>query len=76
MTKEQLIHIIKEGENETVEFKQAFSKAIFETIVAFSNNTGGKILIGIDDSGNVIDEFDDSDDDDICDGHDDDYNKE
>jgi ATP-dependent DNA helicase RecG len=54
MTEAQLVHILKEGESETVEFKQAFSKAVFETIVAFSNHIGGKILIGIDDNGNVI----------------------
>jgi ATP-dependent DNA helicase RecG len=49
--KEQLIHIIRQGENETVEFKRSFSKAVFETIIAFSNRAGGKILIGVDDHG-------------------------
>ncbi len=53
MTKEQLQHIISQGENEAVEFKQSFTKAVIETVVAFSNTQGGKVLIGIDNSGVV-----------------------
>ena len=48
MTEKELVHIITQGENETVEFKQSFNKAVIETLVAFSNNRGGKVIIGVD----------------------------
>jgi ATP-dependent DNA helicase RecG len=44
---EDLIQLIKQGESETLEFKESFSKAVIETIVAFSNTSGGKLIIGI-----------------------------
>ena len=40
----ELQHIIEQGENETIEFKQLFSKAVIETLGAFSNTRGGKVL--------------------------------
>ncbi len=43
----ELQYIIEQGENETVEFKQLFSKTVIETLVAFSNTRGGKVLIGV-----------------------------
>jgi len=36
MTPKELIEIITQGETETVEFKQSFSKSVIETLVAFS----------------------------------------
>ena len=53
MTEKELVHIITQGENETVEFKQSFCKAVIETLVAFSNNRGGKIIIGVDNTGQI-----------------------
>ena len=47
----EIKNIISNAENETVEFKQFFSKAVIETLVAFSNSKGGQVLIGIDNSG-------------------------
>ncbi len=41
MTEHQLQSLLKQSESETLEFKQSFSKAVFETIVAFSNVRGG-----------------------------------
>lgn len=42
------LHIVlQEGENECIEFKTSFSKAVIESIVAFSNSKGGKIFLGI-----------------------------
>jgi predicted HTH transcriptional regulator len=35
MTKEQLLHVISQGESQTVEFKTSFNKEVIETIVAF-----------------------------------------
>ncbi len=54
MTEKELKNIINNGESETVEFKQSFNKSVIETIVAFSNSKGGKILIGLKDDGTII----------------------
>lgn len=53
MNTSQLQNIISQGESETVEFKQTFNKAVIETLVAFSNHRGGKVLLGVDNSGNI-----------------------
>ena len=47
--------IISQGESETVEFKKSpsESKEIIKTISAFANTKGGKIFIGISNSGKV-----------------------
>jgi len=45
--------LIKTGESETLDFKENFMKEVIETVVAFANNRGGQILIGVDDRGNV-----------------------
>ena len=39
--------IIKNGESQTIEFKQSFDREVIETTVAFSNSKGGTILIGV-----------------------------
>lgn len=49
MDKENLIHIIRQGENENTEFKQNFNRQTIETIVAFANSRGGNVVIGISD---------------------------
>ena len=49
MPYKELEHIIAKGENETVEFKQSFTKAVIETLVAFSNTRGGSVFIGVSD---------------------------
>lgn len=46
--------IIKNGENEKVEFKSSFKNDTIESIVAFANTKGGEILIGIDDVKNIV----------------------
>ena len=47
---------LKEGESQTLEFKKTLVKMreIVETICAFANAKGGKVFVGIDDSGNVL----------------------
>ncbi|MFN8256688.1 MAG: ATP-binding protein [Bacteroidales bacterium] len=40
-------HIVEPGESEKIEFKSSFNHELIETIVAFSNSTGGKIIVGI-----------------------------
>jgi len=41
--------IIEAGEGENVELKSSFTKEVIETIVAFSNTKGGKIILGCND---------------------------
>ena len=59
--------IIAEGEHEGLEFKTSFrwdihqdkvnknlEKAVMKTIVAFLNSEGGRLVIGIDDTGKIV----------------------
>jgi hypothetical protein len=47
----QLIDIIDKGENVNVEFKKELDRDEFlETVVAFSNTSGGTIFLGVDDN--------------------------
>ena len=52
--RESIDNIIKQGENSKIEFKTSFQKEVCEAIVAFANAKGGVVLIGIDDSANII----------------------
>ena len=54
----ELINLIKIGEGINLEFKESLSKELKKeikfSICAFSNTIGGKILVGVKDSGKVI----------------------
>ena len=50
----ELKKIMVEGESHIVEFKSSFGKEVIETIVAFTNANGGKVLIGVDDNAGII----------------------
>lgn len=39
------------GESQTQEFKSSFDKACIETLVAFANAKGGRVLVGVSDKG-------------------------
>ncbi|MCX6253587.1 MAG: putative DNA binding domain-containing protein [Bacteroidia bacterium] len=54
MDREEILHIIKQGENESIEFKTSFGKEVIESIVAFSNAKGGKVIIGVNDNKIII----------------------
>lgn len=47
--------LILEGENVSLDFKKTISSAekIAKTLVAFANNKGGKLLIGVTDDGSI-----------------------
>jgi ATP-dependent DNA helicase len=45
--------LIKNGESKTLEFKENITDSVINSVVAFANTTGGKILIGISDNGDV-----------------------
>lgn len=51
-----LLRTIQNGEGKKVEFKEKLpnSGAIARTVVAFSNTGGGKLIIGVNDQGEVI----------------------
>jgi ATP-dependent DNA helicase RecG len=47
----ELSNILKQGESQTVEFKETFQEESLQTIGAFANTHGGTLLIGVNDSG-------------------------
>ena len=51
-----IIDEIAKGESKTLEFKETLpqNSSIAKTIVAFSNRSGGKLIIGVDDNKNII----------------------
>ena len=55
MTRKQLIKLIEDGENLTVEFKQRFSseEKIAKEMIAFANTKGGIIIFGVEDDGRI-----------------------
>ena len=54
MKPSDLQNIILQGETETVEFKQSFNKTVIETLVAFSNTKGGKVLLGVKNDKTIV----------------------
>ncbi len=48
-----LANLIKQGEGETLEFKQSFEKEAIISCVALASKNGGKVLIGVSDKGEV-----------------------
>jgi len=53
MNEKELDFILQEGEGQFVEFKEKFSDEVIETLVAFANFKGGKVIIGIDNKKNL-----------------------
>ncbi len=53
---EELEQLISKGEGVQLDFKQSISssKKIARTLAAFANNRGGKLLIGVKDSGHLL----------------------
>ena len=51
-----LIEQISKGESKLLEFKERIpeSDGLVKTIIAFANTGGGKILIGVDDAGEIV----------------------
>jgi len=42
------------GEGEHTEFKEKYSSRVIESLVAFANTAGGRVLIGVNDRGRVV----------------------
>ena len=53
MPTHQLQHWLEDGETQTQEFKSSFDKACIETLVAFANAKGGRVLVGVTDRGAI-----------------------
>ena len=53
MNAADLKDIIKKGESEIVEFKSSFDNETIETLVAFANTKGGKVILGVSDKKEV-----------------------
>jgi ATP-dependent DNA helicase RecG len=51
---DDLAVILSEGESYTVEFKENPDKSLSSEACAFANASGGRVFIGVDDSGRVI----------------------
>ena len=51
---ERILSLIKEGESQFLEFKISFGREVIETLSAFANTQGGKVLIGVEDDGSII----------------------
>ncbi|MFH1953081.1 MAG: RNA-binding domain-containing protein [Pseudomonadota bacterium] len=46
-----IVKLLKNGESETVEFKNAFGKEVTISLVAFANTEGGKVIVGVNNAG-------------------------
>lgn len=53
MSKSAIQTFIEAGEGVQIEFKTSFGPEVIESLVAFANTSGGKVCIGISDSGAV-----------------------
>lgn len=53
MTVEEIQILISRGEGLQLEFKQTFNVETIETLVAFANTDGGKVLIGVSNTGAI-----------------------
>lgn len=53
---DELIELISKGENENLEFKESLrlEEEIGQTVIAFSNSSGGLILIGVSEAGKLV----------------------
>ena len=49
----EITQLISAGENTTTEFKESFDREAVETAAAFANTSGGVILIGVSDRGEI-----------------------
>lgn len=56
LTSIEILELIKNGEDSTVEFKleEVHVESLAQEIVAFANVEGGTILVGVDDSGDIV----------------------
>lgn len=54
MGAETIMAWLTAGEGKHTEFKEKYSSRVVESLVAFANTAGGRVLIGVDDRGQVV----------------------
>ena len=54
MTQDVISDLIARGEGTTVEFKRLLTKDVGRELCAFANASGGTILIGVSDTGEIV----------------------
>ncbi|MFC1462309.1 helix-turn-helix domain-containing protein [Verrucomicrobiota bacterium] len=54
MTKKELQLILDAGEGERIEFKESFQNEAVQTVAAFANTHGGRLVIGVANSGRPV----------------------
>lgn len=57
MRAEQFIKLTQEGEDVRLEYKtctEQISDSLYETVCSFLNHNGGRILVGVKDSGEIV----------------------
>jgi ATP-dependent DNA helicase RecG len=54
LTAKQVSGLLRRGESETVEFKKGFDRETIETLSAFANTRGGRVFVGVSDTGQVL----------------------
>ncbi|MBU4501808.1 MAG: ATP-binding protein, partial [Nanoarchaeota archaeon] len=53
MNEKELNFILQEGEGLKIEFKESFDKSLAKELVAFANSAGGRVFLGIGDTGEI-----------------------
>ena len=57
MDRDRFVTLSKRGEGATIEYKtcaEQISESLYETVCSFLNHNGGKILVGVRDSGEIV----------------------
>ena len=54
MTRDIISDLIARGEGDTVEFKRSLSRDFGQELCAFANTSGGTILVGVSDAGEIV----------------------
>jgi ATP-dependent DNA helicase RecG len=49
----ELKQLIQTGEGYHLEFKESLDKSLIEEVCAFANSSGGKVLLGVSDDGEI-----------------------
>ena len=49
----KLKQLIQTGEGYHLEFKESLDKSLIEEVCAFANSSGGKVLLGVSDDGEI-----------------------
>ena len=49
----ELANLIRQGESSKLDFKQSFDRETIETVCAFANAEGGKIIVGVSNKGHI-----------------------